>query len=79
MMHSGGIFHVALSLSLSIQVYLFYSKRPTEVNWWMYLNHISPQGTKEEQEKSPQHRCFPENFAEFLRTTFLKNTSGGYF
>ena len=22
------------------------------------------------------HRCFPVNFAKFLRTTFLKNTSG---
>ena len=27
--------------------YLFYSKRPTtKVNWWIHLNHISPQGTK---------------------------------
>ena len=23
------------------------------------------------------HRCFPVNFAKFLRTTFLKNISGG--
>ena len=23
-----------------------------------------------------KHRCFPVNFAEFLRTTFSKNTSG---
>ena len=25
------------------------------------------------------HRCFPVNFAKFLRTPFLRNTSGGYF
>ena len=25
------------------------------------------------------HRCFPVNFAKFLRTPFLKNTSGGCF
>ena len=23
------------------------------------------------------HKCFPVNFAKFLRTPFLKNTSGG--
>ena len=26
--------------------------------------------------KSLWHRCFPVNFANFLRTAFLKNTSG---
>ena len=26
--------------------------------------------------KRPQHRCFPVNFAKFLRTPFLQNTSG---
>ena len=26
--------------------------------------------------KSLLHRCFPVNFANFLRTTFLQNTSG---
>ena len=25
------------------------------------------------------HRCFSVNFAKFLRTPFLQNTSGGYF
>ena len=25
------------------------------------------------------HRCFPVNFAKFLRTPFLQNTSGGCF
>ena len=25
------------------------------------------------------HRCFPMNFAKFLRTPFLQNTSGGCF
>ena len=24
-----------------------------------------------------QHRCFPVNFAKFLRTSFIQNTSGG--
>ena len=28
--------------------------------------------------KRPQHRCFPVNFAKFLRTCFLQNTSGGF-
>ena len=26
--------------------------------------------------KRPWHRCFPVNFAKFLRTSFLQNTSG---
>ena len=26
--------------------------------------------------KSLQHKCFPINFANFLRTLFLQNTSG---
>ena len=26
--------------------------------------------------KSLWHKCFPLNFAKFLRTTFLQNTSG---
>ena len=26
--------------------------------------------------KSPQYRCFPMNFAKFLRTSFLQKTSG---
>ena len=26
--------------------------------------------------KRPWHRCFPVNFAKFLRTPFLQNTSG---
>ena len=25
------------------------------------------------------HKCFPVNFAKFLRTPFLQSTSGGYF
>ena len=29
--------------------------------------------------KSLWHRCFPVNFAKFLRTPFLQNTSGGCF
>ena len=27
--------------------------------------------------KRTKHRCFPVNFSKFLRTTFLRNTSGG--
>ena len=57
---------------LAIYTYLFDSKRSTEVNWRIYSNHITPQGTKEEQEKSLQHICFPVNFAEFLRISFLR-------
>ena len=30
-------------------------------------------------EKSLWHRCFPVNFAKFLRTPFLQNSSGGCF
>ena len=29
--------------------------------------------------KRLQHSCFPVKFAEFLRTPFLQNTSGGRF
>ena len=29
--------------------------------------------------KKLQHRCFPVKFAKFLRTSFLQNTSDGYF
>ena len=29
--------------------------------------------------KRLRHRCFPVNFAKFLRTRFLQNTSGGCF
>ena len=29
--------------------------------------------------KKTWHRCFPVNFAKFLRTSFLQNTSGGCF
>ena len=29
--------------------------------------------------KSLWHRCFPVNFAKFLRTSFLQNTSCGWF
>ena len=31
--------------------YLFYSKQPTEVNWWIHPNYIFPQGTKRRVEK----------------------------
>ena len=32
-----------------------------------------------EKETLAQHRCFPVNFAKFVRTFFLQNTSGGCF
>ena len=32
-----------------------------------------------EKEALAQHRCFPVNFAKFVRTSFLQNTSGGCF
>ena len=31
------------------------------------------------EKKRPWHRCFPVNFAKFLGTPFLENTSGGCF
>ena len=58
--------------------YLYYSKRPTKVKWWIHLNHISPQGTKRRAEKET-HRRFPVSFAESLRTPFFKNSYGGCF
>ena len=34
------------------------------------------QTSSEKLKKRLWHRCFPENFAKFLRTPFLQNTSG---
>ena len=50
--------------------YLFYSKRPTEVNWWIHPNHISPQRTRKKRRarKKIQAQVFSVNLAEFLRT-----------
>ena len=56
--------------------YLFYSKWPMEVNWWIYPNHISPKHTREKRraKKKIQTQVFSVNFAEFLRTPFLKTS-----
>ena len=58
--------------------YLFYSKRPMEVNWWILPNHISPQRTtkKRRTRKNTQAQVFSVNSAEFLRTPFFKNIFG---
>ena len=34
---------------------------------------------KEEREKRLQHKCFPVNFVQFLRTPFFNNNYGGCF
>ena len=74
-------FSMFLCLLGEVVSYLFYSKRPTEVNWWIHPNHISPQRTsrKKRARKKTQAQVFFANFEEFLRTPFLKNISGGCF
>ena len=54
--------------------YLFYSKRPTNPS---ILTIFPPKEQKEEREKRLQHKCFPVNFPEFLRTPFFKITTIG--
>ena len=47
----------------------------------LFLNY-QKRGSGEKEtliKKRPWHRCFPVNFANFLRTIFIQNTSGGYF
>ena len=54
--------------------YLFYSKWPREVNWWIYPNHIphNAQGKKRRATKNTQAWVFSVNFAEFcLSPSFL--------
>ena len=60
--------------------YLFYSKPPTEVSRWFHPKHISLQVTKRRRTgKETPAQFFPVKFAEFFRTSFSKNTFGGYF
>ena len=74
-------FSMFLCLLGEVVSYLFYSKRPTEVTWWIHPNHISPQRTRKKRRtrKNAQVQVFSVNFAEFLRTPFFKNISGGCF
>ena len=67
-------FSMFLCLLGEIVSYLFYSKRPTtEVNWWIHLKRICPQGTKRRAKKRDSIRsAFFVNFAEFLRKFFLR-------
>ena len=64
-------FSMFLCLLSEVVSYLFYSKRPTEVNWWIHPNHICPQRTriKRRARKKTQAQVFSVNFAEFLRTS----------
>ena len=50
--------------------YLFYSKWPMEVNWWIHLNYYAHKEHKGDQEKRLQHKRFPVN-SEF---GIFKNT-----
>ena len=42
-----------------------------------FLTNLQAKGTL--LKKRLWHMCFPVNFAKFLRTSFLQNTSGGCF
>ena len=46
-------------------------EKPT--TWFLHKSNIGRKWVK----KRLQHRCFPENFAIFLRAPCLQNTSGG--
>ena len=74
-------FSMFLCLFGEVVSYLFYSKRPTENNWWIPPNHISPPRTRKKRRarKNTQAQVFSVNFTEFLRTPFFKNVSGGCF
>ena len=45
----------------------------------LFFNKIEDLNPATLLKKSLWHRCFPVNFAKFLRTSFLQNTSGGCF
>ena len=45
----------------------------------LFLNKVAGLRPATLLKKSFWHRCFPVNFAKFLRTPFLQNTSGGCF
>ena len=54
--------------------YLFYSKRPEEVNWWTHANHIFPKRTRKKRRarKKIQAQMLFVNFAE--KNTFLRTS-----
>ena len=45
----------------------------------LFFNKIADLRSATLLKKKLWHRCFPVNFAKFLRTPFLQNTSGGCF
>ena len=45
----------------------------------VFLNKVTGLRTETLIKKRLWHKCFPVNFAKFLRTPFLQNTSGGCF
>ena len=45
----------------------------------LFFNKVAGPGTVTLLKKRLWHRCFPVNYAKFLRTLFLQNTSGGCF
>ena len=45
----------------------------------LFFNKVAGLGSATLLKKRLWHRCFPGNFAKFLRTLFLKNTSGRLF
>ena len=45
----------------------------------LFFNNVTGQGPPTLLKKSLWHRCFPVNFAKFLRTPILQNISGGLF
>ena len=45
----------------------------------LFLNKVAALRSATLLRKRPWHRCFPVNFAKFIRTPFLQNTSGGCF
>ena len=45
----------------------------------LFLNKIADLRLATSLKKRLWHKCFPVNFPKFLSTTFIQNTSGGYF
>ena len=45
----------------------------------LFLNKVAGLRPATLLKKSLWHRCFPVNFAKFIRTSFLQNTLGGCF
>ena len=70
-------FSIFLCILGDVASYLFYSERPTEVNWWIHPTIFPLNKQKEEWEKRLRYRCFPVNFREFLRTHFLRTLQVG--